>query len=91
MYVPNSPSPLRHRPALVGGSLWRLAELHVLLEEHESPELLEDRLDCAVPAPPGEDGHRPHVHLAVAGHAVHVDPVHEPHNRGLVRIVVTTV
>ena len=77
-----------HTLRLVGGALWRLTEFHVLLQEHESSELLQHGLDCVVPRPPGQDRHRPHVHHAVAGHAVHVDPVYEPHGRGLVGVVV---
>ena len=77
-----------HTLRLVGGALWRLTEFHVLLQEHESSELLQHGLDCVVPRPPGQDRHRPHVHHAVAGHAVHVDPVDEPHGRGLVGVVV---
>ena len=48
---------------LIGGALWGLAELHVLLEQHESPELLQHGLDCVLPAPPGQDGNMSHVNL----------------------------
>ena len=48
---------------LVGGALRGLAELHVLLEQHESPELLQHGLDCVLSAPPGEDGNMSHVNL----------------------------
>ena len=53
----------RSFPTLVSASLWRLAELHVLLEEHEPPELLQHGLDCVLSAPPGQDGHVSHVNL----------------------------
>ena len=50
-------------PHLIGRSLRGLAELHVLLEQHESPELLQHGLDCVLSAPPGEDGNMSHVNL----------------------------
>ena len=51
-------------PHLIGGALRGLAELHVLLEQHESPELLQHGLDCVLSAPPGEDRNMSYVNLA---------------------------
>ena len=48
---------------LIGGALRGLAELHVLLEQHESSEFLQHGLDCVLSAPPGEDGNMSHVNL----------------------------
>ena len=48
---------------LVGGALWWLAQLHVVLQEHEPAELLQHGLDGVLPAPPGKDGHCTDVNL----------------------------
>ena len=43
-----------------------MAQLHVVLEEHESAQLLQHGLDGVLPAPPGQDGHSTDVNLGRA-------------------------
>lgn len=57
---------------LVTGSLWRLAELDVVLQQHLTAQLLQDRLDGVVTVPPGQDRHGPGVHRSTGGNTVHV-------------------
>ena len=41
---------------LVCGPLWWLAQLHVVLQQHQPAQLLEDRLDGVLSAPSAKDG-----------------------------------
>jgi len=76
---------------LISGALWWLAQLHVVLQEHQSAQLLQHGLDSVLPAPPGENGHSADINRSCARHAVHVNSVDEPHNGRLLRVVVPTI
>lgn len=51
------------REDLESAALRRLGELHVFLEGHEAPQLLQNCLDCVVSLPPSKDRDLPVVHL----------------------------
>ena len=52
--------------SLVSGALRGLRLLHVVLEEHQATELLQERLDSVVTVPSGQHWNSPGVHLQFA-------------------------
>ncbi|KAI8426198.1 hypothetical protein MSG28_005128 [Choristoneura fumiferana] len=68
---------------LEGAALWGLRQLHVLLEGHQTPQLLQHGLDRVVALPPREDRDLSIIHLhkpkTAQGANYHASPVSKSH------------